>query len=119
MKKNKEEQLFDGVSDTLVGAKIKRLSDGKMVTIKSERMIDDLFVYVDTEGNIYNEDELDIRYKVAAEYLLYKALKDNDIIDSSAWTERKHKKNFELALRDFMQSMVKSGYIVVDKEEEK
>lgn len=116
MKKNKEEQLFEGVSDTLVGAKIKRLSDGKIVTIKSERMIDDLFVYVDTEGNIYNEDELDIRYKVAAEYLLYKALKDNDIIGSLAWT--KHRKNFELALRDFMQAMVKSGYIV-DKEEGK
>ena len=113
MKKNKEEQLFGGVSDTLVGAKIKRLSDGKMVTIKSERIIDDLFIYSDTEGNIYNEDELDIRYKVAAEYLLYKALKDNDIIGSLAWT--KHRKNLELALRDFMQAMVKSGYII-DKE---
>lgn len=112
MKKNKEEQLFD-VSDTLVGAKIKRLSDGKVVTIKSERIIDDLFVYSDTDGNIYNEDELDIRYKVAAEYLLYKSLKDNDIIGNLAWT--KHRKNLELALRDFMQAMVKSGYII-DKE---
>lgn len=102
--------------ETFVGTKIKRASDGKEVTIKSERMIDGLLVLTDTDGNIYSEDELNIRYRVTPWYLLFEALRDNDLMGTEVWS--KHSNLFKSAFNDFMASMQKSGYIAREEEEE-
>lgn len=102
--------------ETLVGKRVKRLSDGKVVTIKSERMIDYIPIYTDTEGNIYPVDELDIRYRVTPWYLMFEALHDNDIVGTEVWS--KHSNLFESAFNDFMASMQKAGYIARKEEEE-
>lgn len=101
--------------ETFVGTKIKRASDGKEVTIKSERMIDDTLVLTDTEGNIYSEDELNIRYRVTPWYLMFEALRDNGIVEEDDWCSGE---SFKPAFNDFMKSMQKSGYIARGEGEE-
>lgn len=96
-------------TETLIGKKVKRLADGKEVTIKNEKFVEDLCIYTDTEGNIYEESELDIRYKVTPWYLLYDALRDNGLVGTMAWDH--HQNCIKSAFNDFMESMQKAGYI--------
>lgn len=102
--------------ETLVGKRVKRFSDGKVVTIKSERMIDYIPIYTDTEGNIYPEHELDIRWNITPWYFLFEALRDNGLMRTEVWS--KHSNLFESAFNDFMASMQKAGYIARKEEEE-
>lgn len=101
--------------ETFVGTKLKRLSDGKEVTIKSERMIDGILIFTDTEGNIYSEDELNIRYRVTPWYLMFEALLNNGIVEEEDWCSGE---SFMSAFNDFMASMQKSGYIAREEGEE-
>lgn len=100
--------------ETLVGKRVKRLSDGKEITIKSGRMIDGIPVLTDTDGNIYEEHELDIRYRVTPWYLMFEALRDNGIVEEDDWCSGE---SFKSAFKDFMASMQKSGYIAREEGE--
>ena len=97
------------MDDTLIGKEVKRLSDGKIITIKNERIVDDLSVFTDEDGNIYSESELDIKYRITPWYLMYEALKNNELVGRNHW--EKHSDCFKCAFDDFMESMVKAGYI--------
>lgn len=102
------------MDDTLIGKEVKRLSDGKMITIKNERIVDGLSVFTDEEGNIYSESELDIKYRITPWYLMYEALKNNDLVGGSHWEN--YSDCFKCAFDDFMESMTKAGYISESKE---
>lgn len=102
------------MDDTLIGKEVKRLSDGKTITIKNERTVDGLSVFTDEDGNIYSESELGIKYRITPWYLMYEALKDNDIVGKNHW--EKHSSSFKSAFEDFMESMTKAGYISESKE---
>lgn len=98
--------------ETLIGKKVKRLSDGKEVTIKNEKFVEGLCIYTDTDGNIYEESELDIRYKVTPWYLLYQALLDNGIVEDEDWSSGV---SFKRAFDDFMGAMQNAGYVTSEE----
>lgn len=102
--------------EALIGKRVERLSDGEEIIIKNERIIDDISIFTDTDGNIYSEDELNIRYKVTPWHLLFEALRDNGIVEEDDWCSGSC---FKKAFNDFMQAMQKAGYITSEKGGEK
>lgn len=92
------------MNNTLIGKSVKTLS-GEEITVKNEKIINGKYVYTDTEGNIYSEDELDLRFMLSKECLLYEALKENGLCVNWSY------KRFAKIVENFMSSMVAAGYI--------
>lgn len=83
--------------------------DGKNFIVKSQKELNDgSIIFTDNEGNIYDsEEDINWSYRLTAEYILFLTLEKNNIVKKLSWQPTLYKK----ILNDFMNDMVKSGYI--------
>lgn len=83
--------------------------DGKKFIVKSQKeLTDGTIIFTDNEGNIYDsEEDINWTYKLTPEYILFLSLEKNDIVKKLSWQPTLYKK----ILNEFMDHMVKSGYI--------
>ena len=94
---------------SLIGQEVE-LVKGGTIKVKNEKTVDNTLIVTDENGNIYTEDELNIRYIVTAPYLLYLTLIKNNCIDME-WDS----KFFEKIFNDLMHALEKSGYVEQSK----
>lgn len=107
--------------DDFKGTKIGVLNDeGKVIgeiTVKDVKYTKHGAIFLDEENNAYTEEELNFSYRLTPEYLLCDALCKNGLIRGYDGEEIKdpifafESETYSKALKDFMDSMVRSGYI--------
>lgn len=86
----------------------------KEITVRKEREIDGVLYVTDEDGDIYSEEELNLRYRLTEERIMRNALVEAGIHDeSTAYDyEAMHK-----AVEAFMRGLEKAGYVERKSEE--
>lgn len=84
----------------------------KTITVKSEKDVNGTLIVTDDEGNIYSEEELNLKYVLTPEVIMFNALKSADVIDE----DYDYFDNFPYSLmhkvvEEFMNGMVNGGYL--------
>lgn len=100
---------------SIVGEKVKVLADGHEITVKQEREIDGIAVYTDEDGNIYSEDELDIRYRLSEYSIMFHALQEAGLYDEHDHFDLR---TMKAVVDGFMEGMIRAGYIKDDREQD-
>lgn len=100
---------------SLIGQKVKVIRDGREITVRSEREINGLYVYTDENGDIYEEGELDIRYRLSPECIMFHALQKAGLYEDY------YDYDFDVMhgiVTDFMDGMVRAKYIEDKRKED-
>lgn len=86
----------------------------KTITVKGEREVNGVYTVTDEEGNLYTEEELNLSYVRTPECILWQALIDNSILEKDY--DSFDQELMSNTLKDFMEAMVKAGYIAKKDE---
>lgn len=97
--------------ENLIGTNIEVLDDNgniiKNITIKNAREINDNIIVTDEDGEIYDEGQLNFEYRITPKGILASILLKYDIIQDLS-----HCDMLDDVIDEFMEGMIKSGYIV-------
>lgn len=95
------------------GTELKVLETGKTIKVVNFKETDLGLVIIGDDGEIYTEDQLDIRYRLTPERLLFQAVLDANIFEEEDmyWDF----KLWHIAFDNFMHSMIKAEYIKDNK----
>lgn len=94
------------IDKALIGQQV-YTTDGDLITIKDVKTIGNESVFSDEEGNLYTEDQLELRYKLSPGKILYTILTGYDAVVVRYWDRTQFPKMAD----EFMKEMVSCGYI--------
>lgn len=102
------ENMYNMVGETVEVFTDSTRREVKEITIKEVTKTASTWIFIDTNGGFWTENDINWIYRATPEYLLYDSLITSSIIDID--TEFNFNK-FHIAFQTFMESMVKSGYV--------